>query len=259
MDLFLQGFSVFLLMFCRITSFFVASPVFSIREVPVPFKIGLGFFVSLIVYLANGSRFQAPMDATYLLYVIHEILAGLLLGYLFYLFFTVAQISGAFVDLQMGFGMANIIDPMTGVTVPLTGNFKYFLLLAIFLAMNGHHFMLAALMDSYQWLPPFGELFAAIEAGGLTEQLVRSLVMTFILGFQLAAPIMVAMFLTDTGIGFLAKTAPQFNVFVIGLPLKLLIGMFVLMVTLAGFTAFCSYLMSVMFEHLRLLTAAIAG
>jgi flagellar biosynthetic protein FliR len=259
MDGFLQGFSVFLLMFCRITSFFVVSPVFAIRQVPAAFKIGLGFFVSLIVFLANGFQYTVPMDAGYLLHVIHEVLAGLLLGYLFYLFFAVAQISGAFVDLQMGFGMANIIDPMTGVSAPLTGNFKYYLLLAVFLAINGHHYMLSALMDSYKWLPLTGELYAAIGAGGLTEQLARTVATTFILGFQLAAPLMVAMFLTDTGLGFLAKTAPQFNVFVIGLPLKILVGLLVMIATFAGFTAFCSYLMSVLFDHLRQLMAVITG
>jgi flagellar biosynthetic protein FliR len=259
MDAFLQQFSVFLLMFCRITSFFVVSPLFAIRQVPAPFKIGLGFFVSLIVFLARGLSRSVPLDATYLLHVIHEVLAGLLLGYLFYLFFAVAQISGAFVDLQMGFGMANIIDPMTGTSAPLTGNFKYYLLLAVFLALNGHHYMLSALMDSYEWLPLAGDLYAAIAAGDVTEQLVRTFTTTFLLGFQLAAPVLVAMFLTDTGLGFLAKTAPQFNVFVIGLPLKILVGLLVMMASLAGFTAFCSYLMSVLFDHLRLLMAAIAG
>ena len=223
------------------------------------FKLGLGFFVSLIVYLASGLAQTVPMDAGYILYVIHEVLAGLLLGYVFYLFFAVAQISGAFVDLQMGFGMANIIDPMTGVSAPLTGNFKYFLLLAVFLAMNGHHYMLSALMDSYEWLPMAGDLYAAIAAGGLTEQLAKTVATTFLLGFQLAAPVLVAMFLTDVGLGFLAKTAPQFNVFVIGLSLKILVGLMVMLVSLAGFAAFCSYLMSVLFDHLRLLMAAITG
>ena len=259
MDGFLQGFSVFLLMFCRITSFFVVSPLFSIRQVPAPFKIGLGFFVSLIVFLASGFQYTVPMDAGYLLYVIHEVLAGLLLGYIFYLFFAVAQISGAFVDLQMGFGMANIIDPMTGVSAPLTGNFKYFLLLAVFLAMNGHHYMLSALMDSYEWLPLAGELYKALASGSVTELLTRTVATTFILGFQLAAPIIVAMFLTDTGLGFLAKTAPQFNVFVIGLPLKILVGLLVMMACLAGFASFCSYLMSVLFDHLRQLMAVMTG
>jgi flagellar biosynthetic protein FliR len=259
MDGFLQSFSVFLLMFCRITSFFVVSPLFAIRQAPAPFKIGLGFFVSLIVFLAEGLPNAVPMDASYLLYVIHEVLAGLLLGYLFYLFFAVAQISGAFVDLQMGFGMANIIDPMTGVSAPLTGNFKYYLLIAVFLAINGHHYMLAALMDSYDWLPFAGELYAVIASGSVTELLARTVATTFMIGLQLAAPLMVAMFLTDTGLGFLAKTAPQFNVFVIGLPLKILVGLLVMIATFAGFTAFCSYLMSVLFDHLRQLMAVITG
>ncbi|OUM96967.1 MAG: flagellar biosynthetic protein FliR [Thermobacillus sp. ZCTH02-B1] len=259
MDGFLQGFSVFLLVFCRITSFFVASPLFAIRQVPAPFKIGLGFFVSLIVYLAGGMPRTVPQDATYLLHVIHEVLAGLLLGYLFYLFFEVAHISGAFVDTMMGYGMANIVDPMTGASAPLTGNFKYYLLILVFLAMNGHHYMLAALMDSYEWLPMAGDLYAAIAAGNLTEQLARTFATTFLLGFQLAAPVLVAMFLTDVGLGFLAKTAPQFNVFVVGLQVKILVGLLVMMAALAGFGAFCSYLMSVLFHHLRLLMAAITG
>lgn len=259
MDGFLQGFSIFLLMFCRITSFFVAAPLFNIRHVPAPFKIGLGFFVSLIVFLAEGFNHRVPMDGLYLVHIIHEVLAGLLLGYIFYLFFMVTQTAGAFIDLQMGFGMANIIDPMTGVSAPLTGNFKYFLLLGVFLAINGHYYMLSALMDSYEWLPLAGELYAAIHAGGLAEQLVRMFVVSFMLGFQLAAPVLVAMFLTDVGLGFLAKTAPQFNVFVIGLPLKILVGLFVLAVVLTGFTTFCSYLMSTMFEHLQRLMAVVAG
>lgn len=259
MDVIQQIFPIFLLMFCRITSFFVVAPIFAIRNVPSQFKIGLGFFISLLVYLAHGSSQTVPLDGTYLIYIIHEILAGLLLGFVVYLFFMVVQIAGAFIDLQMGFGMANIIDPMTGVSAPLTGNFKYFLLIAIFLVMNGHHYLLLALMDSYDWLPLSGELFAATSSGEIAEAVIRMVVVAFLLGFQLASPIMVSIFLTDAGLGFLAKTAPQFNVFVIGMPVKIIVGLVMLIMTMVGFASFCSYLMSVMFEHIGRLIAVFTG
>ncbi len=259
MNVFLQAFPIFLLIFCRITSFFVVAPIFSAKGVPNMFKVGLGFFLSIIVYLAYGIGESVPMDSTYLLFVVREILAGVLLGFVVYLFFVVVQISGALIDLQMGFGMANIVDPMTGASAPLTGNFKYWVLLVIFLSMNGHHYLLNALMHSYEWIPLSNDLFARIHDGSISEFVTKTVVMVFMLGFQLAAPIVVSMFLTDVGLGFLAKTAPQFNVFVIGMPLKILVGMLIMILTMPSMATLFSYLFSEMFDSLEQLFAIVKG
>ena len=79
--------------------------------------------------------------------IIREILVGVALGYVAYLFFTVVQTAGAFMDLQMGFGMANVIDPMTGASAPMIGNFKYHDCHIDFSIMNGHHYLLMALLE----------------------------------------------------------------------------------------------------------------
>lgn len=247
----MNSFPIFLLIFCRITSFFVVAPLFSLRGVPNAFKIGLGFFLSIIVFITYGMNETIVPDAQYVLFIIREVLIGLLMGFMVYLFFTVVQTAGAFMDLQVGFAMANVVDPFTGASAPLLGNFKYMLLIMVFLMMNGHHYLLTALMDSYKWMPLDNELFSRLYDGSITNFLSRALGNTFILALQVAAPLVVAMFLTDVGLGFLAKTAPQYNVFVIGIPLKLLIGLFVLILLMPGLSAVFERLFAIMFDNLE--------
>lgn len=237
METILQSFPVFLLIFCRITSFFVVVPVFSSRGVPASFKIGFSFFVALVVFSANGSGIIVPQDLNYILLIAREVLIGLLLGFIGYLMFMTIQTAGSFIDIQIGFGIANVIDPMTGASSPILGNFKYMFALLMFLGMNGHHFLLDAIVYSYNWVPIDNDLFVRMMNGSLSEFLVRSFAQSFVLAFQMAAPLVTALFLTDVGLAFLARTAPQYNVFVIGVPLKIIIGLgllFLLMPTMAG-------------------------
>ncbi|MWC26553.1 flagellar biosynthetic protein FliR [Paenibacillus sp. MMS18-CY102] len=251
MELIAQGFPIFLLIFCRMTAFFVVAPIFSMRGVPTTFKIGLGFFLTLIVFLTYGVKESIVPDATYILFVIREVLVGLLLGFVVYLFFTVVQTAGALMDLSMGFAMSNVVDPMTGASSPMMGNLKYMILVLVFLSMNGHHYLLTALMDSYKWMPLDNDLFAKIYSGDVSNFMALAFTETFMLAFQIASPIIVAMFLTDVGLGFLAKTAPQYNVFVIGMPLKILIGIVMLTLILPSMSGVFEHLFTNMFEHLQ--------
>lgn len=251
MNAIVQGFPIFLLIFCRITAFFVIAPVFSSRGVPNTFKIGLGFFISFIVFLTYGMEQTIVTNAEYILVVLREILIGVLLGYVVYLFFMIVQMAGAVMDMQIGFAMANVVDPHTGASAPLLGNFKYMLMLVVFLMMNGHHYLLTGLMDSYQWLPLSNDFFSRIMSGGVTEFLTRTFSNTFLLALQVAAPLVVAMFLTDLGLGFLTKTAPQFNVFVIGIPLKIIVGLILLILLLPGMAVLFEKLFSLMFDSLE--------
>jgi len=198
-------------------------------------------------------------DAEYILVLVREILVGVLLGYVVYLFFTVVQTAGALMDLQVGFAMANIVDPHTGTSAPLLGNFKYMMILVVFLMMNGHHFLLTGLMDSYEWMPLSNDLFSRIMSGSITDFLTRTFANTFLLAIQVSAPLVVAMFLTDVGLGFLTKTAPQFNVFVIGIPLKLIIGMILLVLLMPSLAGIFERLFSIMFDALEQLFGIVQG
>ncbi|GGN90391.1 flagellar biosynthetic protein FliR [Saccharibacillus kuerlensis] len=242
----MQAFPVFLLIFCRVTSFFVVAPLISSRNVPNRFKIGLGTIVAILIYLSYGTNQEAAFDEGYILLVVREILMGLLLGFVAYMFLIAIQLAGAVLDIQMGFGMASVFDPTTGAVTPLTGQFKYMIAMLIFLSMNGHHRLLDAIVYSYNWVPLDNELFVRIYDGSVSEFFLKVLGMVMVVAFQMAAPIVVALFLTDVGLGFLAKTAPQFNIFVIGIPIKILVGLTLLLLLMPSLTYIFDHLFSLM-------------
>jgi flagellar biosynthetic protein FliR len=249
----------FLLILCRITAFFVVVPVFSSRAVPTTFKVGLAVFISFIAFATLGESNPIPMDALYILYIVREILIGVLLGFIAYLFFTVVQVAGSLMDIQIGFAIANIIDPMSGIAAPMIGNFKFMVAILLFLNFDGHHMFIKAIIESYHWLPLQNDLFARIGDGQVSDFMVRSFITMFTLAFQMSLPVLAAMFLTDMGLGLLTRVAPQFNIFVVGAPLKLIIGLAILMFLFPEFLSIFRDLFSTMFEHMVNLLKIVSG
>jgi flagellar biosynthesis protein FliR len=217
-----------MLIFCRITAFFVVVPIYSSKNVPNTFKIGFSMFISLIIFSSQGTSNPVPIDSQYILLILREILVGVLLGFIVYLFFTAVQTAGSFMDIQIGFGIANVIDPMTGASAPMLSNLKYMIAMLLFLSFDGHHYLIRAIIDSYQWIPLNNQLFSRIYDGQISDFLFKSFSTVFYLALQLSAPVIAALFLTDVGLGLLTRVAPQFNVFVVGAPLKMIIGFFML-------------------------------
>lgn len=205
----------------------------------------------MVVFSANGTGITIPQDFSYILLIMREVLIGLLLGFIGYLMFMAIQTAGSFIDIQIGFGIANVIDPMTGTSAPILGNFKYMIALLMFLSMNGHHHLLDAIVYSYKWIPMNNDLFLRMVDGSLSEFLVRTFAQSFVLAFQMSAPLVTALFLTDVGLAFLARTAPQYNVFVIGVPLKIIIGIALLLVLMPGLAVLFQNLFEIMFESME--------
>lgn len=156
----------------------------------------------MVVFSANGTGITIPQDFSYILLIMREVLIGLLLGFIGYLMFMAIQTAGSFIDIQIGFGIANVIDPMTGTSAPILGNFKYMIALLMFLSMNGHHHLLDAIVYSYKWIPMNNDLFLRMVDGSLSEFLVRTFAQSFVLAFQMSAPLVTALFLTDVGLAF---------------------------------------------------------
>lgn len=257
MDIILQSASIYMLIFCRMTAFFVVSPIFSSRGVPNSYKIGLSAIIAVFILLIQGTNQVIPGDLSYLLVVIREILVGLLMGYVATLMFMVIQMAGSFIDIQIGFGIVNVLDPISGTSVPVLGNLKYVFATLIFFSMNGHHYLLDAVIRSYNWIPLSNDVFQRIYNGNLSEFLITTFSQAFMLAFQMAAPLVVALFLTDVALGFLARTAPQFNVFVIGIPLKIIVGLVMLLLLIPSFIYAFEHLFEVMFKALHNLFATI--
>ncbi len=243
---FIQYIPAFLLVLCRITAFFVVAPIFSMRGIPNIFKIGFAFFVSLLTFISIESQAVYAWDAVLLANIFKEILVGMLLGFTAYMFFVITQIAGSFVDMQMGFGIANVIDPMTGMQAPILGNFKFFIAILLFLALDGHHLLILSIMQSYEWVPLDHAIFTKMFSGDVSNFLIDRFIEMFVLAFKMVAPLICALFLVDVGLGILAKTVPQMNIFVVGIPIKILVGFAILFIMIPGLI----FLYKLLFESL---------
>ncbi|TFJ94679.1 flagellar biosynthetic protein FliR [Lentibacillus salicampi] len=247
---------VFILIFVRIAAFFVTLPLFSYSTIPTPFKIGFTFFLALIMYYTVDAA-DVPVDETYLLLLVKEVMVGLLIGLLAYIILSAVQTAGGFIDFQMGFAIANVIDPQTGAQSPLTGQYFYTIALLFLLSVNGHHLLIDGIYYSYNLIPV--ETFIPFEDGALAEFVIETFNQMFVIAFQMAIPIVGCLFLVDVALGIIARTVPQLNVFVVGLPLKIFVSFAAILVFLSLYVVLVERLFSTMFTAMRNLMHLFGG
>lgn len=258
MDTILYFLPVFLLVFVRMTSFFLTAPIFSTRGVPNQFKIGLAFLLAIISLSYIPVTSTIPLDLFFVVYVVKEVLIGLILGFISEVVFFTIQIAGGLMDLQMGFAMANIIDPRTGVYVPITGTFKNILATLYFLSINGHHMLIKGMISSYKAIP-VDRMWAAFGDEQVFLQVAKVFGNMFSGAMLMAAPIVVALFLVDLSIGIIARSVPQFNIFVVGLPIKMIASFLLLIVVMPAFFMVLSGLFEKMFMAMAEMMTLLGG
>ncbi len=223
---------VFLLIFIRMTGLFVIAPIFGRRNIPAYLKIGFSFMLALI--LVNTVKWQALEFSNifeYFVLVLKELLVGITLGYVSYTIFTAIYLAGQVIDMQIGFGVVNVIDPLSNMQVPITSNFYFIFCMLIFLLCNGHHILIRALFYSYN-IVPIGQ---AVFSTNLMNDIIGIFTNVFLISFKISAPVLAAILISDVALGIISKTVPQFNVFMIGMPLKILLGLSVIVLTLPMF------------------------
>ncbi len=220
---------VFLLIFGRVLGFLLLAVPFSNRSVPAQVKVGFAALLSFLLLSVHpgGARVASGL-AGYLVQLAGEVGVGLVLGFLTQLAFSALQLAGQLIDMQMGFGIVNVIDPQYGTQVPVVGNFKYALALLFFLAVDGHHTLLRALASSYQALP----LGPPVLTGPFYAHVFSAAGMMFVNAFKIALPVVGALYIADFALGIIARTVPQMNVFVVGMPLKVGVGIGFLLILL---------------------------
>jgi flagellar biosynthetic protein FliR len=233
----LEHLNVFMLVVVRLSAFFLVIPGFSMRQVPPFYKIGLAFFLAFVSYPFITVAKPVPLDASYILFIAKEALFGLAFAFVAALMLYAIQIAGGFIDYQTGFAIANVIDPVTGAQTPLLGQFKYVLAMLLFFTVNGHHLLIKGILKSFALFPidrlhlPFSGLSFLMF---LTEVFSRM----FSAAFLMALPVVACLFLTDVALGILARTVPQLNVFVVGLPLKTMFSFLLILFALPAFFYF---------------------
>ena len=241
---------VFLLVFIRMTGLFVMSPMFGRRNIPGRFKVGFAFFCAMLV--VQGVPMPDPNAyVTLLQFVVlasREFLTGLMLGYISYAVMAAMYVAGQLIDMRIGFGMVNVFDPVSNVQIPITADFYIVLTTLFMLVTDGHHLLIHSLSQSYTKLPLGGLAFT----DSMLTQLIRLMGVTFELGFRIAMPVTVAILVTDMALGIISKSVPQMNVFMLGMPVKILLGLVMIYLSMTSFHGLLDLLMDGTYKEMEL-------
>lgn len=211
-----------LLVFVRIGGLLVAAPVFGQRTIPIQLKV---FLALVLAYsLAGLVPRVLPPNITeplgFALAIAIEALTGVALGFAAQFIFYAVQFAGEIIGFQMALSIAQVYNPINGETSNPVGRFLTVSFMLVFLILDGHHYILRALVLSFEAVPLAGANLAA--TGTLLLQWAGQL---FITALRLAAPFMITIFMIDAALGVFARIIPQADLFSLGLPLKLFAGL----------------------------------
>ncbi len=222
----------FILVLARVGALLGTAPVIGGRSVPMRAKAGLAGLTALTLLVANADRL-APLPETWATFaglIIQHLLVGLVLGFAAGLTFAALQMAGELIGLQMGFSLARTIDPVAQQQVAVIDQLYTVVAGLVFLAVDGHHWLMLALMRTFDIAPLAGTLSVTGSANGLIALTASALM----LALQVALPGLAAFIAADVALGMLVRVAPQMNIFAVGLPLKVALGLLVLAITLGG-------------------------
>ena len=219
---------VCLLLHLRFVGLVFSAPVFTAVMAPTPVRY---LFAVLLTFSATGALGGAEVPLFYFdsvfsiaLLGVRELLIGVALGFLSALPLVALRVAGEQVGTVIGFSMAQVLDPTTQTESSIIGQLEFLVGLWFYYHWNGHLLMIQAVMESVR-LAPVGRLLPfppdLIEVGTWLQDL-------FILAMRITLPFFCSLVLADVGLGFLARTVPQMNIFVLGLPIKVALGFMVL-------------------------------
>ena len=226
-------FERFLFVFFRVGALVLFVPILGSRQVPSSMKIGFILFLSIAIFpLVEGRPLPEPRGIFDLaIFLISDVTIGLGIAFITRLIFTAVQIAGTVVDFQMGFGVVNVIDPQTDTQVSVTAQFHNIIAVLIFLAVDAHHFIIQAIVESFFIINPAEINFASITP----EYMLYLFSATFTTAVKIAAPIMAILFFLSVGLGLVARTVPQMNVFIVGFPLQIGVGLLMVGLSISFF------------------------
>ncbi len=218
----------------RTAGFVVSAPVIGTRYIPGLVKAAVSLLLGYILWPIVPAAPSPNTPGEFILIAASEVAVGLLLGFCGTIIMAAIETAGHIVDMKIGFGMANVIDPHYGQPSPILGIFKYLLIMLVFLGIDGHHILIKALFESFE-IVPAGAAFiptqwAQIGLGAAAKMLKIALV--------LSCPVWASTLIVDFTLGVIARTVPQMNVFVVGIPIKTLVGLGILSASVAFYGVF---------------------
>jgi flagellar biosynthetic protein FliR len=247
----------FFLMLVRLLAVFSLAPVFSVHGVPNQFKIGIAFFVAMLLWPLQPANLSQPLAwGNLALLVLREALVGAAIGFTARLVVATAEIAGAVADLQIGFRASSVMNPMTLFPSSEIEQLYFVLACLLFLLFDGHHALLRAMAESYRIIPLGGAVNLSGPATPRLEMLVGE---TLVAGCRIALPVLAVSLLLDVTLALLSRAVPQVQVFFVGMPLKFAVGMAFVLIGLPGVIYVLRQLFGQVPEQISWVLRALAG
>ncbi len=223
---------LYMMPFIRISAMIMALPIIGTQLVPAKIKIMLSLGLTLIV-ISNGKMQLTNLGEVPFLYLLlsigYQVVIGVLFGLIIHTIFQAFNIAGQIISMQMGLGFAQMMDPQSGVSVPAVSQFFIMLATLLYLSMNGHLYVISALIESFKYIPAVINHFAPINF----DDVLNMGGMMFAYALKISLPAIIALLITNIAFGVMTKAAPQFNIFTIGFSVSMLLGIGLIWMNLA--------------------------
>lgn len=216
-----------LFIFIRLTAFFGSLNIIFPSGTPNSFKATFSLFVSVLIACTINVDINVNTTLELINISIMETVNGLVLGYITTICFNSLKIAGNLIDQQLGMSMASIYDPNTKNQSTIISNIIFWMGILIFFSMNGHHKLIEGIQESFK-LIPIGESIISNNF----DYIVNVFVHYFVIGFKVSIPVVLALIITDLIMGIISRSVPQLNVMIVGMPLKVLVGIIFLIISL---------------------------
>ncbi|GAB7129453.1 flagellar biosynthetic protein FliR [Silvimonas sp. JCM 19000] len=221
--------AVLLWPFMRIFGLFLADPFYSSGSISVTVRVGFTLLLTVLIVPVLPPMPNVPvLSAVGIMIAVNQMIIGLMIGMAMRLVFSAVEMAGHVAGLQMGLGFASFFDPQHNTSVPVLAQFLSLMTTLLFLAMNGHLIVLRTLIDSFSQMPPTAQPLSARPL----MLLVNQGAIIFTVGLQLSMPVVGSLLVTNLAVGVMTRASPQLNIFAIGFPIMLMIGMGSLYLTL---------------------------
>lgn len=230
MNFTVENLEFYLLVLVRISSFVMVAPFFSLQAIPLNWKFAISLVLSIVVIQsipAVSLEYTGIIGFSAL--VLKECAVGLILGYMCNICMYIVSFAGQLIDMEMGLSMASMFDPLTSIQISVTGNMYTYLVMLVMMATNMHHYVVRAILETFG----FFTVGQAVFNGNLTQMAIDFMANYFVIGFRIVLPIFASMLVINVVLGVLSRATPQMNMFVVGIQIKVLVGILLLLIVVS--------------------------
>ncbi len=226
----LYTFEYFLMILVRVATFVYIAPFFGMNNTPNRVKIGFSVFLAIILFqiIQPKEVLEYTGVIEFAIIVLKEGITGLLIGFAANICNSIIVFSGKVIDMEIGLAMANLYDPTTRSQSGLSGTMYNYFIMMLLIVTDMHHYILRALVDTYQILPVNGAVF---DWDHLMGSMLMYMTDMMVIGFRIALPIFACSMILSCILGIMAKVAPQMNMFAVGMQIKVLLGLGIMFLT----------------------------